>query len=60
MREDLLAVTDCAGNESYIDLKVNKTYPEIPDSPVSYTQLPAHETDQYLLSRLLLETTKNS
>ena len=23
MKEDLLAVTDCAGNESYIDLKVN-------------------------------------
>ena len=30
MREDLLAVTDCAGNESYIDLKVNRTYREKP------------------------------
>ncbi len=30
MREDRLAVTDCAGNESYIDLKVNRTYREIP------------------------------
>lgn len=27
---DLLAVTDCAGNESYIDLKVNRTYREKP------------------------------
>ena len=30
MKEDLLAVTDCAGNESYIDLKVNRTYREKP------------------------------
>ena len=30
MREDLLAVTDCAGNESYIDLKVSRTYREKP------------------------------
>ena len=30
MKGDLLAVTDCAGNESYIDLKVNRTYREKP------------------------------
>ena len=30
MKEDLLAVTDCVGNESYIDLKVNRTYREKP------------------------------
>jgi len=30
MKEDLLVVTDCAGNESYIDLKVNRTYREKP------------------------------
>ena len=30
MKRDLLAVTDCAGNESYIDLKVNRTYREKP------------------------------
>ena len=30
MREDLIAVTDSSGNESYIDLKVNRTYREKP------------------------------
>ena len=29
------------------------------DAPVSYTHLRAHETDQYLVCRLLLEKKKN-
>ena len=43
-----------ARNEGYVQIRIQ--YPE----PVSYTHLRAHETDSYLVCRLLLEKKKKA
>src|SRR5664279_5915160 len=43
------------GFGTYKSLGIEKHYPTIVFSPVSYTHLRAHETDSYLVCRLLLE-----
>ena len=56
--EDISKVTHFASlelkGETAMKMKLNDTYVE----PVSYTHLRAHETDSYLVCRLLLEKKK--